>query len=99
MQASRRLERNHALDCALRRAEELSRPLVVYEGLRIDYPWASRRLHRFVLEGMQANAARAGELGLNYWPYVETAKGQGRGLLRELSNRACLVVTDDFPCF
>jgi deoxyribodipyrimidine photo-lyase len=99
MQVYRRLERNHALDYALRCAGELRKPLVVYEGLRIDYPWASRRHHRFVLEGMQANAARAGELGLSYWPYVEKEKGQGRGLLRRLSERACLVVTDDSPCF
>jgi deoxyribodipyrimidine photo-lyase len=99
MQTYRRLERNHALDHALRCAEELGRPLVIYEGLRIDYPWASRRLHRFILEGMQANAARAGDLGLNYWPFAEREKGEGRGLLRRLSARACLVVTDDFPCF
>jgi len=98
-QVYRRLERNHALDYALRCAEELGRPLVVYEGLRIDYHWASQRHHRFVLEGMQANATRAAELGLSYWPFVETEKGQGRGLLRRLSERACLVVTDDFPCF
>ena len=99
MQAYRRLERNHALDYALRCAAELGRPLVVFEGLRIDYPWASRRLHRFVLEGMAANAARAAGIGLNYWPFVETAKGDGRGLLRGLAARACLVVTDDYPCF
>ncbi len=99
MQASRRLERNHALDYALRCAEELGRPLVVYEGLRLDYPWASRRLHRFVLEGMTANAARAEALGLNYWAWVETARGEGRGLLSGLARRACLVVTDDYPCF
>jgi deoxyribodipyrimidine photo-lyase len=99
MQVYRRLERNHALDYALRCAGELGRPLVVYEGLRIDYPWASRRLHRFVLEGMQANAVRAAELGLSYWPFVETGKGRGRGRLRRLSERASLVVTDDFPCF
>ena len=99
MQAHRRLGRNHALDYALKCAAELARPLVVYEGLRIDYPWASRRLHRFVLEGTAANAARAAALGLNFWPYVETARGEGRGLLRSLSGRACLVVTDDFPCF
>jgi deoxyribodipyrimidine photo-lyase len=98
-QVYRRLERNHALDYALRCAEELGRPLVVYEGLRIDYPWASRRLHRFVLEGMQANAARAAQLGLSYWPFVEQARGEGRGLLRRLSERAALVVTDDYPCF
>jgi deoxyribodipyrimidine photo-lyase len=99
MQAYRRLERNHALDYALRCAEEVRRPLVVYEGLRIDYPWASRRLHRFVLEGMLANAARSKDLGLNYWPFVERELGQGRGLLRRLAARAALVVTDDFPCF
>jgi deoxyribodipyrimidine photo-lyase len=99
VQAYRRLERNHGLDYALKCAGELGRPLVVYEGLRIDYPWASRRLHQFVLEGMEANASRADELGLSYWPFVETEKGQGRGLLRRLAERACLVVTDDFPCF
>jgi deoxyribodipyrimidine photo-lyase len=99
MQAYRRLAHNHALDYALACARELGRPLVVYEGLRIDYPWASRRLHRFVLEGMQANAARAATLGLNYWPFVETRKDEGRGLLQSLSERACLVVTDDFPAF
>ena len=79
MQIYRRLERNHALDYALRCAEELGRPLVVYEGLRLDYPWASRRLHRFILEGMEANAARAEKLGLNYWPFVETGHRRGPG--------------------
>ncbi|HVQ23946.1 MAG TPA: deoxyribodipyrimidine photolyase, partial [Planctomycetota bacterium] len=59
MQAARRLERNHALDYALACARELARPLVVFEALRIDYPWASQRLHRFVLEGMRDNAAHA----------------------------------------
>jgi deoxyribodipyrimidine photo-lyase len=91
------LESNHALDYALRRAGEPGRPLAVCEGLRIDYPWASRRLHRFVLEGMQANAARAAELGLSYWPLVEAETGEGRGLLRRLSERACLVVTERLP--
>ena len=99
MQAYRRLEHNHALDYALWCAERLERPLVVYEGLRLDYPWASQRLHRFILEGMADNTARAKERGLNYWPFVEEEKGQGRGLLRKLSERAALVVTDDFPCF
>jgi deoxyribodipyrimidine photo-lyase len=48
---------------------------------------------------MRHNAARAEARGLNYWPFVETAPGQGRGLLSKLAARACLVVTDDFPCF
>jgi deoxyribodipyrimidine photo-lyase len=99
MQACRRLERNHALDYALRCCEELRRPLVVYEGLRLDYPWASRRLHRFVLDGMRDNAARAESLGLSYWPFVETPQAPGRGLVHRLAARAAAVVTDEFPCF
>jgi deoxyribodipyrimidine photo-lyase len=99
MQAARRLRHNHALDYALACARELSRPLVVFEALRLDYPWASRRLHRFVLEGMRDNAGRARAAGLNYWPFAETRPGEGRGLARRLAARAALVVTDEFPCF
>jgi deoxyribodipyrimidine photo-lyase len=99
MQASRRLAHNHALDYALRCADELRKPLVVYEGLRLDYPWASRRLHRFVLEGMRDNARDARRRGLDYWPFVETPAAPARGLLARVASRAALVVTDDFPCF
>jgi deoxyribodipyrimidine photo-lyase len=99
MQIARRLDHNHALDHALAVAADLGKPLVVYEGLRLDYPWASPRLHRFILDGMQANRAAARAVGLNYWPWVERAPGDGRGLLRRLASRAALVVTDDFPCF
>jgi deoxyribodipyrimidine photo-lyase len=98
-QMSRRLSHNHALDYALRCADELRKPLVVYEGLRLDYPWASRRLHRFVLEGMRDNARAAQRLGVNYWPFVETPERPARGLVARLAERASLVVTDDFPCF
>jgi deoxyribodipyrimidine photo-lyase len=99
VQAYRRLERNHALDYAARCAAELGKPLVVYEGLRLDYPWASARLHRFVLEGMRDNAEAAARLGLNYWPFVETPDRKARGLVARLAAGAALVVTDDYPCF
>jgi deoxyribodipyrimidine photo-lyase len=98
-QAARRLSHNHALDYALRCAEALGRPLVVYEGLRLDYPWASARLHRFVLEGMRDNARAAARLGVHYWPFVETPERPARGLVARIAEHAALVVTDDFPCF
>jgi len=98
-QAYRRLDHNHALDYALRCAGEMQKPLVVYEGLRLDYPWASRRFHRFVLEGMRDSAAAAAALGISYWPYVETKEQPARGLLLKIADAAALVVTDDFPCF
>jgi deoxyribodipyrimidine photo-lyase len=99
MIAQRRLSWNFALDRAIAWAEELGKPLVVLEALRCDYPWASDRLHRFVLEGMAENARRAAGKRLLYLPYVEPRVGAGKGLLRELSRRACVIVTDEFPCF
>lgn len=99
MQAARRLESSHALDYAARCARELGVPLVAYEGLRLDYPWASRRISSFIVEGMRDNANEARALPLHYWPFVERSPQEGRGLLRRVAARACLVVTDDFPCF
>jgi deoxyribodipyrimidine photo-lyase len=99
MIAQRRLVWNFALDRAIAWAEALGKPLVVLEPLRCDYRWASARIHRFVIEGMAENARRAAGKALLYWPYVEPAPGAGRGLLRTLSRRACVIVTDDFPCF
>ena len=99
MQMQRRFSSNHSLDYAIKCADELGKPLVVYEGLRLDYPWASARLHQFIIEGMRDNAATAKALGFTYWPYVETPDQPARGLLARIVARAALVVTDDFPCF
>ncbi len=99
MIAQRRLGWNFALDRAIAWAEELGRPLVVLEALRCDYRWASDRIHRFVLDGMAENARRAVGKRLLYVPYVEPEVGAGKGLLRALSQRACAIVTDEFPCF
>lgn len=99
MQMYRRFAFNHALEYAVERANELRKPLLIFEGLRCDYPWASDRIHRFILEGMEENAAMAADRALNYYPYVESAPHQGRGLLERLARDAALVVTDDYPAF
>ena len=99
MTAARRTTWSYALDHAVARARALGKPLLVLEALRCDYPWASDRLHAFVLAGMRANAARLAAAGVAYHPYVEPARGAGKGLLAALAARACLVVTDEYPCF
>lgn len=99
MTMARRASYNFALQRAVERAQALGRPLVVLEALRINYPYASPRFHRFVLEGMKDNAVAMDRRGILYYPYVEPASGEGSGLLEALSAQACLVVTDDFPCF
>ncbi len=99
MIAFRRSGWNFALQHAVAEAERLAKPLVILEALRCDYPWASDRLHRFILDGMADNARRLKSRPALYHPYVEGEKGGGRGLLAALAQKACLVVTDDFPAF
>ncbi|MGF1581119.1 MAG: deoxyribodipyrimidine photolyase [Gemmataceae bacterium] len=99
MHLYRRFEYNHSFNYALACSKHLNKPLVIYEGLKLDYPWSSRRLHTFILQGMQENQRTAKKLGLNYWPFVETPDNSGRGLLRRLADDAAVVVTDDFPAF
>jgi len=48
---------------------------------------------------MRDQAAHFGKKSVFYYPYVEQNKGGGKGLLSALSKRACIIVTDDFPCF
>jgi deoxyribodipyrimidine photo-lyase len=99
MIAFRRMRWNFALDRAIEWARELRKPLVILEALRCDYEWASDRTHRFVLDGMAEKARELEDARVFYYPYVERAKGEGKGLLEALAKRACVVVTDDFPCF
>ena len=99
MVAARRTRFNFALQRAAFWAAELGRPLLVLEALRCDYPWASDRLHRFVLDGMAENRRAFGRAGVTYHPYVEPAVGAGRGLLEALAAGAGVVVTDDCPAF
>jgi deoxyribodipyrimidine photo-lyase len=99
MVAARRTRRNFALQRAVELAAELARPLVVFEPLRAGYSWASDRLHAFVLQGMADNAQAFAKTRVRYFPYAETAPGDGSGLLETLAADAAAVVTDDAPFF
>ena len=99
MIAFRRVHWNFALDRAVEWAARLKKPLLIMEALRCDYPWASDRLHRFILDGMQEKIAAFARSNISYYPYVEPSLGAGKGLLASLAAKACVVVTDDYPCF
>jgi deoxyribodipyrimidine photo-lyase len=99
MIANRRFAYNFALDRALEHCRELRKPLVILEALRCGYKWASDRIHRFVIDGMADNVNASAKSGIRYYPYVESAPGAGKGLLEALAAEACVVVTDEFPCF
>jgi len=99
MIAARRSGFNYGLERAVAWALSLNRPIMVLEAVRVDYPWASDRFHAFVIQGMADNAKAFSSGPILYYPYVEPSRGAGRGLLAALSQGACVVVTDEFPCF
>lgn len=99
MIANRRTRSNFSLQKSIALATSLGKPLVILEALRVNYKWASDRIHRFVMQGMAAQKQNFANSPITYYPYVEPEKGHARGLLEALADRACLVVTDDFPCF
>ncbi|UCF40735.1 MAG: deoxyribodipyrimidine photolyase [Gemmatimonadota bacterium] len=99
MTAHRRLTDNYALQRAVEWANELGKPLLLLEPLRVGYPWANERFHAFVLQGMADHAAALAEGRVGYLPYVEPQPGAGKGLLEALARSAAVVVTDDYPAF
>jgi len=99
MQMYRRADDNAALSYAVLRANELGLPCVVYEALRPDYPFASDRFHTFVLESAYDVAAGLAARGLEHVFFLPKTADEARGVLAKLSQRAALVVTDDYPTF
>ncbi|GAB4203658.1 MAG: deoxyribodipyrimidine photolyase [Sandaracinaceae bacterium] len=99
MTAARRTRHNHALQRALAWCEELGKPLVVLEALRVDYPYACDRFHRFVVDGMADQAAAFERAGIRYLSFVERTAGEGKGLLETLATEAAVVIGDDYPTF
>jgi len=99
MTAFRRARWNFSLDRAVCWARELNKPLVVLEGLRCDYQWASERHHSFILNGMRDNQASFENTDALYFPFVERFRNEGKGLLNVLASRACIVIADECPIF
>lgn len=96
---NRRLKWNYSLDRTIEWALELNKPILILEPLRCDYEWASDRLHKFVIEGMADNYKLAKKRNIQYYPYIEPGKNAGKGLIKSLTENACIVVSDDFPAF
>jgi deoxyribodipyrimidine photo-lyase len=99
MQMYKRTTHNHALTWAIRKANELDFPLVVYEGLKYYYPWASDRLHTFILEGVEEKKREFERLGIRYIFYLQKDESSPKNTVARLAKDAALIVTDDFPCF
>ncbi|CAM3983192.1 cryptochrome/DNA photolyase family protein [Corallococcus exiguus] len=94
-----RWEENHALDAAIALGNHLGLPVVVYQAIRPDYPYASERLHAWALEGMADMAKGCAARGMQYWLELPRTKKEHKPRLASLGRRAAAVVSDLFPTY
>ncbi len=87
---------NPALDAALHAGRLLGLPVFVYQAVSERYPYASDRLHRFLLEGARDLAVGLAKRGVGYALHVERPGHRGAHL-HALGADAALVVTDWMP--
>lgn len=99
MQINRRFHYNFSLEYAVSWANKLNRPLVILESLISDYPWISDRFHAFFMEGMQEHKHESTATNIIYYPHLEGKPGESLQLAGALAEKACLLVTDEFPAF
>lgn len=98
-QMNRRVAWNHALLYAADVANRAALPLVVYEGLTCSYPYASDRLHAFILEGVPDTEERLAKLGIGYVFHLRRKRSDPDDAFYRLAQDAAAVVTDDYPAF
>jgi len=90
MQASQRAEVNHALEYAIRAANEQNLPLVTLFVLTDEFPEANLRHYTFLLQGLKEVKTRMEERGISF---VVLRGPMGREVVKA-SRQASMVVTD-----
>ena len=90
MQASQRVECNHALEYAIRQANEQNLPLVTLFVLTDEFPEGNLRHYTFMLEGLKEVKTRLEERGI---PFVALRGSMGKEVAKA-SRQASMVVTD-----
>jgi deoxyribodipyrimidine photo-lyase len=98
-QVNRRATSNHALAFAVELANQAALPVLFYEGLTCDYPYASDRLDTFILEGVPNTERQLQRLGIGYLFYWRHTRNDPNDILYRLAKDAAALVTDDYPVF
>ncbi len=90
MQASQRAQCNHALEYAVRQANELDLPLVVCFGLTDRYPEANARHYAFMLEGLAETQTALERRGATF----VLRRGDPSDIAIDVARSAALLVAD-----
>lgn len=90
-----RAHENPALDVALKISENLSLPLLVYQEISEEEPYASERRFAFEIEGARDVQQQLRQRSIDYLFWIQ--RRNASRLLDSLSAEAAIVVAEDMP--
>ena len=90
---------NPVIDAAVEFGNSIGLPVLVYHGVREDYPYASDRLHFFLLGASRDLQLGCRARGIRCVNYVERRSSREKALVYRLAEDAAAVFTDDQPVF
>ena len=99
LQQTLRGDDHPTIDAAVMLGNYLGLPVLVYHGLREDYPHASDRLHRFILGASRAMSQTLQDRDIACVQHVARAGRQERGLVYRLATDAAAVFVDEHATF
>ena len=99
LQQALRAPDNPLIDAAIRLGNALGLPVLVYHGMREDYPFASDRLHYFLLGASRDLERDCAVRGLACVQFVDRGAKREKGLVYRLAADAAAVLLEDQPAF
>ena len=87
---------NPALDTAICWARQNGLPLLIYHAISEDYPFASDRIHSFMLQGHRDVQRELSDRGMKSYFHLERS-GHCGPHLRDLTRQAAVLVTELMP--
>ncbi len=99
LQQALRARDNPVIDASIRLGNALSLPVLVYHGVREDYPYASDRLHHFILGASRDLGTGCRDRGFACVHHVDRAGHREKGLVHRLGAEAAAIVLEDQPTF
>jgi deoxyribodipyrimidine photo-lyase len=98
MRVNRRVESNHALAFAVALANRHGLPVLCYDQLLANYPYASDRFHAFLMEGIPETKKRLEQRGIGYVFHLGRRRSDASEFPRYTADAAA-IVTDDWPLY
>jgi len=99
LQQTLRGENNPVIDAAVALGNSLGLPVVIYHGLEQTHPYASDRLHHFILEASRSLERDVEARGLKFVRVIERPAREVKGVVYQLATRAAALIVDDNAAF